>query len=79
MAKIETIALVQGDERIVVNLGDQETWLAAGWLKEGDEGIVEGAKAVGGGWYELPDGTRVQGKAKAVEALAKLQAANSQQ
>jgi hypothetical protein len=28
-------------------------------------------KATGGGWYELPDGTKVQGKAKARSALNK--------
>ena len=42
-----------------------------------DEPVVEMttpkvAKHVGGGWYELSDGTRVQGKTAATEAQAKL-------
>lgn len=75
MAEIKTVALVKGDERVIVNAGTQEAvYRADGWLNEGDEGIVEGTKHVGGGWYELPNGTRIQGKAAAEKALADLNA-----
>lgn len=75
MTEIKTVVLVKGDERVIVNAGAQEvTYKAEGWLEEGDEGIIEGTKHVGGGWYELPNGTRIQGKAAAEEALAALNA-----
>ncbi len=38
---------------------------------------VEDLKHVGGGWYELPDGSKVQGKDAAAKALEKLQSKKS--
>lgn len=35
---------------------------------------LPGLKHTGGGWYELPDGDKVHGKDKALEALAALKA-----
>jgi hypothetical protein len=73
MTELKTVVLIKGEERVIVNAGDQEhEYMSEGWLHEGDEGIVEGTKHVGGGWYELPNGTRIQGKAAAEEALAAL-------
>lgn len=34
-----------------------------------EDEIVAAPEHIGGGWYELPDGTRVQGKEAAWEAL----------
>ena len=43
-------------------------------FEEFQKAFVKAAKAapkhVGGGWYELPDGTRVQGKEAALKAMA---------
>jgi hypothetical protein len=38
-----------------------------------EESEVDGLKSLGGGWYELPDGFKVQGKDEAIEALKELQ------
>lgn len=61
---------VDVDMLVADRLLDQEGWLlAASHIGDGHR-VVDGATHVGGGWYELPDGTRVQGRDAAEEALA---------
>lgn len=38
----------------------------------------EGVTHLGAGWYQLPDGTRVQGRKKAAEAMARLRRADDE-
>ncbi len=43
-------------------------------IKSDDDDDVEGLKKLGGGYYELPNGEKVRGKEKAIEALKALEA-----